>query len=213
MTFKQLIHSSIPTTEGVYFVTHPKYPLNVVKIGKATNIRSRLSALDTGNPEELTCVAVLTTQHVNDLESTIHNFLKQKNRNYNKKKKNEWFVFDLLSLFEMEEVCERQLVRFKIEYIDTEWVKHLFLTSYGHEQMFHNCISFDMVQISHVIQDKLEENGLSPEDAEHIIGAIKIDMANELSKRWGITDWLKKEHGLELKIVSEDYFEEDDYND
>jgi hypothetical protein len=210
MTFKQLIHSSIPTTGGVYFVTHPKYPLNVVKIGKATNIKSRLSALNTGTPEELTCVAVLTTQHVNDLESTIHNFLKQKNRNYNKKKKNEWFVFDLLSLFEMEEVCERHVVSFNVDYIDIEWVKHLFLTSYGHEQMLHNGISFDMMQISHVIQDKLEENGLSPEDAAHIIGAIKRDMVNELSKRWGIIDWLKNEHGLELKIVSEDCFEEED---
>lgn len=71
------------TKQHLYFIYCPTTGL--VKIGKATHVRSRLSQIQTGCPTELEVLAVI--RYYGDLEETIHKDFRHLNT------RGEWFIF------------------------------------------------------------------------------------------------------------------------
>lgn len=87
----------IPNTNGYIYFLKPKNKEGPVKIGRARNIKQRISQLQTSLPYDLKLIGYIGTSNYIKLEKEIHKIHK------NKKIKREWFD---LKLIEVENIIK-----------------------------------------------------------------------------------------------------------
>jgi len=82
----------IPITKGYVYFLKPEYEKGPIKIGRARNIKQRVSQLQTSLPYDLKLVGYIYTLNYIELENEIHQIHNNKNI------KREWFNIELIEV-------------------------------------------------------------------------------------------------------------------